>query len=216
MHGTPTIMARLKAETAALHGQAESRPLQKRLAKGEIDRSLYADYLAQLLLVHRALEQRLESASARHPQIAAVFRNDQRREGNLRDDLAFLGRDARSIVPLAATTALVKTIERTSAAAPVALLGLLYVLEGSTNGSKFIAKALGRSFGLSGSGGDGLRYLDPYGDMQRERWSEFKALMDAVGFGAAESDAIVAGARAMFQGIIDVSDELIEPAPALA
>ncbi len=212
MHAADSIMARLKSETGELHGQAESRPLQKRLARGEIDRGLYVDYLCQLLVVHRALEQALTSAAARHPAVTAVFRDDHRREGNIRSDLSFFGRDASAIVPLHATAALVATIQRTATSAPTGLLGLLYVLEGSTNGSKFIAKSLARSFGLSGAG---LSYLDPYGDQQRVRWAEFKSLMDAVGFTHAQSDQIVGAARAMFQGIADISDELIQPAMSI-
>lgn len=205
MHATDPIMARLKSETGELHGQAEGRPLQKRLARGEIDRGAYADYLGQLLLVHRALEQALATAAARHPEIAAVFRDEHRREGNIRSDLAVFGRDAGAIVPLPATTVLVTTIQRTATTAPVGLLGLLYVLEGSTNGSKYIAKALRRSFG----GDAGLSYLDPYGDEQRATWETFKVQMDDVGFKPAQADQIVAAARAMFQGIADISDGLI-------
>ncbi len=49
-----SIMQRLKAETNDLHSDAESRPLQRAIATGEVDRSAFTSYLGQLYHVHRA------------------------------------------------------------------------------------------------------------------------------------------------------------------
>lgn len=201
------IMGRLKAATDDLHRFAEGRELQRSLVKGTLPRDLYAAFLGQMHLVHRALERGIARVAAMHPAFGAVVRDHHRRETQLSDDLRFLGADTTA--PLDATAALIERIDRTAAEAPVALLGMLYVLEGSTNGSKFIARSLVRAYGLQP--GPGLSYLDPHGDLQRPRWAAFRRDMDAVAFSAAESAAIEDAARACFEAVARISDELMEP-----
>ena len=209
MADTPlAIMGRLKAETAELHGRAESRPLQKRLVKGELSRDHYAAWLAQMYLVHRALEERIRDCADRHPAFAAVVRDRHQRAGHLEADLLHLGGDAAAAEPLPATSRLVEAIETAAARTPVALLGMLYVLEGSTNGSKFIAAALRRAYGLEHAG---VSYLDPYGDRQKANWGEFKHDMDSTSFSEPESHAIIEAAKAIFAGVSEISDELAQP-----
>jgi heme oxygenase len=199
-------MSRLKSATADLHQEAESRPLQKQLAKGSIPRDLYAAYLGQLYLVHQALEAQIRRASTRHGAFAAVVRDHHWREGQLQDDLKHLGVDLGLIAPEPATAAFMGKLEQSAQGEPVSLLGALYVLEGSTNGAKFIAAALRRAWGTQASGG--LSYMDPHGDQQRPRWAAFKQDMDAVGFSAAEEELIVDTAGETFRAITRISDEV--------
>ncbi len=143
MADTPSdIMGRLKSATDDLHRMAEGRELQTRLVKGELVRDLYLDFLGQMLLVHVALENRLRSSLDLHPAFGRVVRDYHWRETQLRADIAFVGGDADGFVPLPATAALVAQIEGTAETEPVGLMGMLYVLEGSSNGSKFVAAAL--------------------------------------------------------------------------
>ncbi len=206
---TTHIMGRLKSATNDLHRMAEDRELQRKLVKGTLPRGLYTAFLGQMYLVHRALEDRIDTVADRHPAFAAVVRDYHERQGQLEQDLTFLGADPDEVTAVPAAAALVREIGRTARDAPVALLGMLYVLEGSTNGSKFIARALHKAWGLDR--GPGLSYLDPHGDLQQERWLAFKRDMDAVGFSEAEAVALIDSARLMFQSVADISDELIEP-----
>ena len=206
---TPSIMARLKAETNELHRDAERRRLQQSLVKGDLDRDLYVGFLGQMYLVHRALEGRIEAAMDSHRAFSAVVRDYQMRTSHLHNDLGYFKADIQQLEPVKSTSALLETIDRTAATNPVALLGMHYVLEGSTNGSKFIAAALRPAFGLENQG---VTYMDPHGEHQRERWAEFKRDMDAVGFTATEADTIVEAAKAVFKAVADISDELLEPA----
>ncbi len=210
MGQAPNIMQRLKSATSDLHRTAEERPLQRELAKGAISRDLYVAFLAQMLLVHESLEAAIRMAAPRHRAFGAVVREHHCREEALRSDIAHLGSDPRNAEALPATRALIGAIERTRLENPVALLGMLYVLEGSTNGSKYIAAAMSRRQGMTP--GPGLGYLDPHGDRQKDLWIAFKSDMDAVGFADPESAAIVEAACTMFRGIADISDELMEPA----
>src|SRR5262245_10643452 len=198
-------MARLKAATAELHRHAESRPLQRQMAKGVLPREVFVAYLGQLWVVHEALERRLREARSEHPAFATVNHTYQQREPNLRGDLAFFGRDVGTIEPALATLALIDHITAAAKRQPLALLGMLYVLEGSNNGSKYIARAISRAYGLAP--GPGLSYLDPYGDQQMERWQAFKRDMDRVGFAEDQIHDIVEAAKVMFSAIAQISDQ---------
>jgi heme oxygenase len=78
-----------------------------------------------------------------------------------------------------------------------------YVLEGSNNGNRFIARAIRKALP-----GAPTRYLDPYGENQRPLWARFKADMEAVGFTPAEQDQIVLAAQEMFAAVGALSCEL--------
>ncbi|MGP1345311.1 MAG: biliverdin-producing heme oxygenase [Phycisphaerales bacterium] len=207
-NATPTVMDRLRTTTAPLHEAAEHHAFQRALAKGQVTREDYASYLEQMLLVHRALESHLRDARERCVSVASVVRDWQMQEPYLAEDLAFLGRDLRSVTASPATAEFIAAIDamppRTDA--DLQLLGMHYVLEGSNNGSKFISFNIAKSLGLGP--GAGMRYLDPYGDEQRARWACFKEDMLSIGFGDAEIEQIVIGANAMFHWIARISDDL--------
>lgn len=199
----PTVMERLRAETADLHAGAESTDFQQGMAGGRLTRAEYTAWLGQMLHVHRTLERPLRELR-RDPRFAAL-REEQFQEPYLLADLAALESAPEEHPALPATEALVAEIARASAEAPLALLGFHYVLEGSNNGNRFIAKRLVPALEL---GETGWSYLDPYGESQREKWGAFKRDMDAVGFETEQADALVAAARRMFQGIGEISVEL--------
>ena len=120
-------------------------------------------------------------------------------------DLAFYGVDRDQIATGDAANRFASQVEEITTTAPVALLGALYVLEGSTNGGRFLARALRKSWDLDGKG---LAYFDPYGDEQPQKWAAFKEQMDEASFESDQEDAIVEMAKATFIAIADVSDEV--------
>ncbi len=197
------VMARLKTETWPQHQAAETSDFQRRLAKGEVDVEGYGQWLGQMLLVHRALETRLRDAAARDPRIARVVTEEQYQEPYLLADLQHFGVDTKALTPLPGTRGL---IDRLASASPLEILGMHYVLEGSNNGNRFIVRAVRKALDLSEGHGD--RYLDPYGESQREKWAAFKREMDAATWSAGEADALVAAAKAMFSGIGAISADL--------
>jgi len=202
---TPTLSKKLKDGTWDLHAQAEKQPFQQNLVKGKVTRDAYAGWLAQMLLIHTALERRLRELCEKDPRVAAVVTDEQQQEPYLLADLAALGYD-KPAEPLASTAALIENIEKTAKAEPIRLLGFHYVLEGSNNGNAFIARAVRPALGLEPGSGD--RYLDPYGERQREVWAGFKTAIDGESFTAEEQDAMVAAARDMFAAISDLSAAL--------
>jgi heme oxygenase len=202
-------MLTLREGTAEHHRRAEQHPFQQQLVRGALPRELYVRWLGQMLQVHAALEGHLDRFVARHPQFKSVFNDERRKTAALHRDLAYFGSDAPQ-APLPAARGLMDRMDRLAAAQPVALLGILYVLEGSTNGSKFIARRVRPAYELPATG-EGSAYLDPYGDLQPARWQEWKAAMDAQGLSAAEVEPLTLAAQETFDAVHDLGGELLVP-----
>lgn len=206
---TQSVMQRLRESTRDLHDAAEHHDFQRAFAQGTLPRDRYISYLGQMYLVHQALERQLRSAAETSEAIRSVVDERQYQVPYLVEDLEFFDTDPDSVEPLPGTQRLIDEIEQL-ASEPASLLGLHYVLEGSNNGSRFIARGLMPAYGMAP--GPGLRYLDPYGDEQRERWLDFRATMDEVRFSPEDADRLVDSARHMFQGIVHISDDLLAEA----
>lgn len=204
-----SLAALLKDRTADLHTRAERHAVQRALVTGRIGRDGYRAYLGQMLHIHAALDNALRAAAVADGPLAALVREHHFREAQLRADLEFLGGDAGE--PSPATAAFAAWIA--GEACPASLAGVLYVLEGSTNGGRYIAKALRRTLALEAGG---TAYFDPHGEAQTERWSAFKTDLDALGLPEAQRSAALAAAERTFEAIIAVCDDLGAPAePAL-
>lgn len=206
---TPTggVMNRLKEATNELHHKAERSEFQQRLVRGGLPRELYAAWLAQLFLVHSELEAQVRKLVASRPEFASFVREDLYQTPRLREDLAFFGIAESSVAPTPTVTRTLSQIRAAAANAPVALLGAYYVLEGSKNGSRFIAKALRRTMGITPGSGD--RYLDPHGEEQPRLWGAFKQGMDAVPFEEHEVTAMIDSACRMFETAEGIGADLL-------
>jgi heme oxygenase len=202
---TNGIMDRLRKETRDLHDQAEQNRWQRRMVRGDLTRDDYARWLGQMFLAHRVLERELRSLPLDQYPYTAI-RSEHFQEPYLRADLEHFAVDPETLEPLATTTALAARIEELAREHPLALLGFHYVLEGSNNGNRFIAKRLREVYGLEPGTGD--RYLEPYGDRQPEVWKQFKADMGDGSLSPQDQDLLVESAREMFQAIHDISNEL--------
>jgi heme oxygenase len=196
------IMAGLRDATSEHHRRAEGRGLQQALVKGELPRETFAAYLAELFHVHSRLELRLRESAEAHPAVRTVFQPHCERESDLRADLDFMGHEPGT--PLPATSALLDDLDRWAKRDPVALLGPLYVLEGSMNGNLFIARVLMKAWNVAP--GPGLKYLNPYGTDQKAVWTAFKDRMDGQELSADERAAIIGAAQRTFDGIAAIAD----------
>jgi len=199
------LLARLKRDTQDLHDAAESHPFQRTLAKGHLPRDVYTQHVALMARLHERLECALDLAIERDPSVAQVATASRRHARLVRDDAAALGAS-----PEIAFSDAVRTwgeaLERSIEASPRCALGALYVLEGATNGGRYIAVNVRRAYGFEPGAGD--RALNPYADAQGEAWAAFKADMGAMTFSEDEADAIVAQARATFRVVERMGEEL--------
>jgi heme oxygenase (biliverdin-producing, ferredoxin) len=200
-----TVMARLKTGTWDLHAVAETRELQRRLVRGEVGREQYAAWLGQMYLVHSTLDGFLRPRVGVDPRFAAVD-EQQLQSGRLARDLGALGVNPSAIEPLPATRHVCEQIAQAASEEPLRLLGFHYVLEGSTNGNRFIARKLRTVLPIDG--GAGFDYLDPYGERQTERWASFKRAMSGLSWDEIEIETLVAAAREMFYAVGELSLEL--------
>ncbi len=207
-------MLTLREATASHHRRAEQHEFQQRFVRGTLPRALYVGWLGQLIHVHSALESHLERLVAGHPRLASVFEDSRRKVAPLQRDLAYLGA-APGQPPLPAARAMIDWMDTLAASEPLALLGVFYVLEGSTNGSKFIARKVRPAYDLPSSG-EGSAYLDPYGEAQPARWREFKTAMDALNLPARDVEPIVAAAQHTFDAIRELGAELLATEAAAA
>ncbi len=205
---TPSFALELRESTASLHTVAERSGLQQLLVSGRVSRPHYAQHLGQMLLVHRALDAALRQAASVTPQVAAIVRDEQYQEPYLLQDLAFLGVDPAAIEPLPATAKIVAEIRQMASEDPAALLGYHYVLEGANNGNRFIARAMAGPLGVR-PGAAGTRYLDPYGEKQRELWAAFKTNLDAITLTETSRARAIAGAKSMFEAVAKIGDEIM-------
>lgn len=199
------FMTRLKAETWPLHQHAESRPMEQALVQGTLPKPQYVQYLEQRHLIHRALEAHVRGLAVNSPALAQMLRPELFQESNLVADLEFFGSSPESVKPARATVAFLQEMEKLLQCEPLALLGCYYVFEGSKNGARFIARAVGHAYRLTG---DGLRYLDPHGERQRELWARFKNEMNSISFTAAQQEAMIAAAKRTFEFVSQLDDEL--------
>lgn len=199
-----SLAAFLRRHTWDLHQRAEKHPGHAALFRGRVPFDFFLDQSAQTLLVQRAMDAAL-SATRRDPMLASLVEDYHIRSSLLEADLAACGRDPARVRAMPPTSALVAQIGRAHAE-PAVLLGVLYVLEGSTNGARFIARALRRAYGDSAE--PGLRWLDPHGDQQAERWQRFREALDRLTLSEAQRESAAAGARETFAWTIAVLDEL--------
>ncbi|HEX5004152.1 MAG TPA: biliverdin-producing heme oxygenase [Gemmatimonadales bacterium] len=203
-------MLTLRESTSTHHRRAEQHEFQQQLVRGTLPPALYARWLAQMLHVHAALEAHLDRLVTRTPRLKTVYDEGRAKAPALRHDLAYLQAGADT-PPLPAARAMMAEMDRLAEENPLALLGILYVLEGSTNGSKFIARRVRPAYQLPASG-EGAEYLDPYGDLQPARWQEFKAAVDALDLPAADVEPLVLAAQRTFDSIRELGAELLESA----
>jgi heme oxygenase len=201
-----SLPERIKAETWELHEKAEHHTFQDALVKGAVTREGYVAWLGQMLMIHKALESRLRNLVAANPAVATIVEDYQYQEGYLREDLTHFGVDPDTVTPLPSAQRMIDCFAHLENASPIGVFGVHYVLEGSNNGSKFIARAIRKSLNLTDDAG--TKYLDPYGKQQVAYWKSFKTALADADFSADDIDTIIKSAKATYMAINGVADDL--------
>jgi heme oxygenase len=200
-------MELLRDSTAALHTSAEANEFQHQLGTGKVDKANFSRYLQQLYLMHKQIADLLDETKPASPAVNHVVKDYHLDLSCISKDLAFFGLEPASSKPLKATEELMDSMKSTAKQETSALLGYLYVLEGSTNGAKFLAKALRAGLDLPEDAG--ATYFDRYGNEQRERWNAFKTAMNELDFSEKEREALVDRAKETFASFGKIGEELL-------
>ncbi|MDX2017592.1 MAG: biliverdin-producing heme oxygenase [Planctomycetota bacterium] len=210
--GASSLADELKARTREAHDRAERHPVQARMVRGTLSPAEYAAWLVQMRAIWRELDPTLAGLARVDPRVAAVFRAYHPHAHRVDEDLEFLATTMGVSVPSIAVTPAARALAGHIAHAAgdpsrrVGVLGVWYVLEGSANGGRFIAKALTTAFGWTD--GAGVRSMDPHGDQQRLRWQQWRADIDAQAWSADERALILERANAMFEAVHEAMEEM--------
>jgi heme oxygenase len=207
------LTKRLKDDNWALHQIAERQESPGSLIKGTMPQAGYEGMIAQQVLVNRVLDKAMRGAIKRDPRVGELVLEEQMLTPYLMEDAAHFGIDPDVAEPNPGTARFIAHIEA-HADQPLHMLGLHYVRLGACNGNRFVARVVRKVYELDV---DGTRYLDPFGESQRDKWMEFKNALDAMPFDDAERDQVFDGTRAAYVAAINLdldeamsADELLE------
>jgi heme oxygenase (biliverdin-IX-beta and delta-forming) len=184
-----SIRARLRAATAEAHERMHAHPGFAAAAAGTIRVADYRQLLARVYGFHRPFESAARAAAV---SLGLDFDIEERaRSPALLADLKSLGLglDAIARLPLWAP--------RSSLASVGAVLGALYVLEGSILGGVQIARALRGVLG--DDSGDGRRFFLGRGNRQSGMWRAFLERLEGLSEDQRQSARAVEAAVVTFQ-----------------
>lgn len=201
--GETVPSALLREQTADDHQRAERSVFQRQLVSGKLPRALYWRFLNEMLHVWRTLDASV-SALRERAEFAPLVDRSRFRLADIERDLSHFA--VATAPPLPATVAFCDRIRGWAVQEPMLLAGVLYVLEGSTNGGHYIARNVRRAYGLDGAAG--TAFLDPYGADQPARWAAWKDAFDAV-VPAAAAGALVPVAQETFRSIEAVGADVL-------
>jgi heme oxygenase (biliverdin-IX-beta and delta-forming) len=188
----PAILQQLREQTRPAHVALEAQPQLKKLLSSRLTVLEYSQLLQAMLAFYRSLEPELVPATAalleRHPDPEYRYLP---RAPLLLNDCQALGCVDSGFMPGPGEFRL--------DGSGAQLLGVLYVLEGSTLGGKLIASHLARTLGLSE--GSGASFFHNH---QGERsWMAFRRWVGGNSTAVSQEQTIniVAGADMMFSAL---------------
>jgi heme oxygenase len=190
----PDLHQRLRQATKQPHHVLDHHPVLAPLIRPDVSVAQYGDALAALHGVQASAEAAILVFLADHPDLFDY--TVRRKLSALEADLAALGRRPQPLTNLFP-----------SLHSQGALTGMLYTIEGATQGGQYIARNL-RQSALARFP---LAFFDIYGDQSQQRWDEF--LEFARRCPQDQHDQSVATAVAMFKAIEHQMDACLKPAP---
>lgn len=204
----PTLSAQLKARTQGVHDAAEHHGFHSSIMGPQPSLHAYAMMLGQMLHVHAVLEPILRAKAAEGGPFATLAREQYLHTDALIADLEFLGATPQMLKPLPATRRFGEKVARHAMQSPSALglIGIFYVLEGSTNGGTIIAKRLREAHGWSDD--RGTSFINPHGNQVRVAWKEWKTALDALVFDDHSQEQIIQAACDTFAMMTSVLSDL--------
>jgi heme oxygenase (biliverdin-producing, ferredoxin) len=195
-----SIMNVVRSAIAASHFQIEQTDFSKGMLDGSMNPSDYSRGLVQLWEIHQALE----ASVANCPEVAAYFSPEMIRTATIDRDLTTFGYARSSFTILPQTKSIVGQIHDWTANAPMALLGCIYVLEGSRMGSLVIAKPLAKSLGLPIGSVAGIEYHTEGAVSTPLRLRSFKEKVDRAGFDSQAESNLTQGAVKFMEMLNDL------------
>lgn len=182
---TATFLENLRSKTATSHKNLESLPISKSIVNPKITIEEYALYLSLMHDVVNNLEEAI------YPILSDVIPdlNERKKAQHILNDLKFSKSEKKQNH---------SPFDATQISIPFAM-GIMYVVEGSTLGGRFIIKNIQESFGFDEE--NGASYFGGYGNKTGSYWKKFlNTLTDFETKNNAEEE-IIAGADYAFRTI---------------
>ncbi|MCA9292067.1 MAG: biliverdin-producing heme oxygenase, partial [Phycisphaerales bacterium] len=194
----PQIMDRLRAETRDAHDATEAIPFSAAMIQDRLPKAAYVGQLLAYAIVHRSLDRAL--ATSNDATVAAVWHDDLAKVPLLDADVAYFAAEIDGVAPdaVAAAEDWAAEIRRLATSRPVALLGYLYVLEGSTLGATILRQHVALMYRLDLDQPRGLQYYSPYGNAVMPHWKAFKERMNAAITDPDDQSRVLDAAREAF------------------
>ncbi len=200
-----SVMLRLRTETREAHDRIESVPFSELMLQGRLPQGRFAGQMACWLAVHCVLEDAVGTSNS--AACKAVWVEGMARTSHLRHDLACHG---EVDLPASAAVAAIDTvawIASLSESDPEALLGCLYVLEGSKLGGTILRDCLDKAYNC---GPEALSYFWASGKSPMPDFKAFKERMEAAFTTDDQHDRVVAAASGLLNKLTDVLAGLLE------
>lgn len=193
------ITDELKIVTKPVHDKLDESDFFATLKNGKLPMESYTNYLQVMAGINAAFEK--EIINSNHPQIASVWKDSMQKLPPLLVDLESLNALEQEDIPMAIDAMLdtIKFIRLCNAEQPLYLLGIMYVLEGSTLGGAILKELVIKNFNFSDN--TGVLFLDHYKTYKKQNWEEFKARMNALDVTDTDRIGILQTAVEFFQKI---------------
>jgi heme oxygenase len=195
-----TLMDSLKVAISEQHARMEVLPFIAELTNGQLPLESYVGQLRAMAVIQSTLDHEL--AQINSSEIRTLLLGRPSRLVHLRKDLSIF--DKLNIPDIEAalghTRTIAELIRRYRVEQPSDLLGIMYVLEGTTLGNAVHLPDVIRTFGSQTAGT--VHYYAGYGDRTVEYWQEFCVAMNAL---TMNQD----GCSRLIQVAIDFFDKLV-------
>lgn len=189
-----SVMNLVRSAISASHFQIEQTAFSKGMLDGSMTATNYSRGLVQLWHIHGTLE----SCATSSLEVTGFFTKEMIRTETIQRDLQALGFSPDSFGQMIETIAIVEQMKDWALENPYAILGCIYILEGSRMGSLMIAKPLGQTLGLASGEVAGIEYHTEGAVSTPMRLRSFKEKVDQAGLGTdAEAELIQGAVRFM-------------------
>lgn len=179
------FLADLKNRTVALHTELDHHPILRELISPKLSLIQYTRALVAFYGYYVAVEQEV----AKHDWNKLHIHFEERRKTPfLEVDLRHFAIDP-SEVPRCSNLPEIKSLHQ--------LLGVFYVMEGSTLGGRMIAKFVKRSLGFDET--SGARFFAGYQENTDNRWREARETLTAFAKSSQEQEDVILSASATFR-----------------
>ena len=191
----------LRNGTRAWHEALERTGFATAMLAGTLPLDRYVGQLAAYRVVLEALEAELTRTTC--PSVTSVWSPDLVKLPLVERDLHHFAARGTTPEPGPAAQEFAEEIRRTAATEPRELLGILYVLEGSTLGAMFLLRHVTEAYRLTD--GNGASY---YGSGDRTRWAAFTERLDRALGEPAVQERVLAAADRAYRHVSLISGEL--------